>query len=195
MRIVMTTDEGYVPRISRLLSLVLRHQPDQFGIELDDAGWVEIEVLLEALRSIGQKTSYDQLRHVVRANDKQRFTIDENSQRIRANQGHSVDVKLGYEPAAPPAILLHGTTRKAVAAIREGGLRKMSRHHVHLHCDSSIASAVGARRGTPVLLKVHAFEMVQEGFVFFVTANDVWLTDHVPARFIEFPEDYPNLND
>lgn len=190
----MTIDEKSVRRISKFLSLVLRHQPDKIGIELDEAGWIAIDVLLEAFRRSGQKISRDLLEHVVRTNDKQRFTIDEASQRIRANQGHSVDVKLGYEPAEPPAILLHGTPLKSVAAIREGGLQKMSRHHVHLHCDSGTASAVGARRGTPVLLKVRASDMVQEGFVFFVTANEVWLTDHVPPRFIEFPADqiHPN---
>jgi len=185
----MTMDEKSVRRISKFLSLVLRHQPDKIGIQLDAAGWVEVEVLLEALRRSGQKISRDLLEHVVRTNDKQRFTIDESGQRIRATQGHSVEVELGYEPADPPAILIHGTPETAVSAIRESGLQKMKRHHVHLHCDSSTASTVGARRGQPVLLKVKAQEMVKEGFVFYVTANQVWLTDHVPPRFIEFPDD------
>ncbi|MFO1001498.1 MAG: RNA 2'-phosphotransferase [Planctomycetaceae bacterium] len=185
----MTIDEKSVRRISKFLSLVLRHQPDKIGIQLDAAGWVEVEVLLEALRKSGQKISRDLLEHVVGTNDKQRFTIDEAGQRIRATQGHSVEVELGYEPADPPAILIHGTPETALSAIRESGLQKMKRHHVHLHCDSSTASAVGARRGTPVLLKVKAQEMANEGFVFYVTANQVWLTDHVPPRFIEFPDD------
>ena len=184
----MTIDEKSVRRISKFLSLVLRHQPDKIGIQLDAAGWVEVEVLLEALRRSGQKISRDLLEHVVETNDKQRFTIDESGQRIRATQGHSVEVELGYEPADPPAILIHGTPETAVSAIRDSGLLKMKRHHVHLHCDSSTASAVGARRGTPVLLKVKAQEMAKEGFVFYVTANQVWLTDHVPPRFIEFPD-------
>ncbi len=122
------------------------------------------------------------LEHVVQTNDKQRFTINETSPRIRANRGHSVDVDLAYELADPPAILLRRTPLSAVAAIREGGLQKMSRRRVHLHCDSRTALAVGTRRGTPVLLKVRAYEMVHkgemvhEGFVFFVTVNAVWLT-------------------
>ena len=149
---------------------------------------MQIDVLLEAMRQNGQKLSRDLLEHVVRTNDKQRFTIDESGQRIRANQGHSVDVELGYEPAEPPAILLHGTPETAVSAIRKSGLQKMSRHHVHLHGDHNVASAVGARRGAPVLLKVRAQEMAREGSVFYVTANEVWLTDHVPPRFIDFPE-------
>ena len=184
----MTIDEKSVRRISKFLSLVLRHQPDKIGIQLDAAGWVEVEVLLEALRQSGRKISRDMLEHVVRTNDKQRFTIDESGQRIRATQGHSVEVELGYEPADPPAILIHGTPETVVSAIRESGLQKMKRHHVHLHCDSSTASAVGARRGQPVLLKVKAQEMAKEGFLFYVTANQVWLTDHVPPRVIEFPD-------
>lgn len=191
----MRIDEKSVRRISKFLSLVLRHQPDKIGIQLDDAGWVEIELFLEALRQSGQKISRDLLEYVVRTNDKQRFTIDESGQRIRANQGHSVEVELGYEPADPPSILIHGTPRTAVSAIRESGLQKMKRHHVHLHSDSSVASAVGARRGAPVLLKVKSQEMTKEGFVFYVTANQVWLTEHVPPRFIEFPESEDNPND
>lgn len=184
----MTAEKESVRRISKFLSLVLRHQPGKIGIQLDDAGWVEVDVLLEALRHHGQKISRDLLEHVVLTNDKQRFTIDESGERIRANQGHSIHVELGYEPADPPEILLHGTHGPAVPAIRESGLQKMNRHHVHLHCDNSVASAVGARRGPPVLLKVRAQDMAKEGFVFFVTANQVWLTDHVLPRFIEFPD-------
>lgn len=185
----MTIDEDSVRRISKFLSLVLRHQPDKIGIRLDAAGWIEIEVLLEAMRKSGQRISVDLLEHVVRSNDKQRFAIDQSGQCIRATQGHSIKVELGYEPAVRPAILTHGTSERAVSAIREGGLQRMKRHHVHLHCDSSTAFAVGARRGKPVLLKVKAEKMATQGFVFYVTANQVWLTDHVPPEFIEFPDD------
>lgn len=139
----MTIDGKSVRQISRFLSLVLRHQPDRIGIELDDAGWAGIDVLLEALRRNGQKTSRDLVEHVVRTTDKQRFTVNETSQRIQGNQGHAVDVDLVCDLADPPAILLHGTPLNAVAAIREGGLRKMSGHHEHLHCGSSTAQPSG----------------------------------------------------
>ncbi|MCX7398732.1 MAG: RNA 2'-phosphotransferase [Planctomycetales bacterium] len=139
----MTIDGKSVRQISKFLSLMLRHQPARIGIELDDAGWAGIDVLLEALRRKGQKTSRDLVEHVVRTTDKQRVTINETSQRIRGHQGHAVDVDLVYELADPSAILLHGTPLNAVAAIREGGLRKMSGHHVHRHCDSSTAPPSG----------------------------------------------------
>ena len=63
----------------------------------------------------------------------------------------------------------------------------MSRHHVHLHLDVGTSTAVGRRRGKPVLLRIRALAMHQAGHQFFVTPNDVWLTDHVPAEYIEFP--------
>ena len=116
----MTTDEKSVGLISKFLSLVLRHQPDRIGIELDDAGWVGIDVLLGGLRRNGQKASRDLLEHVVRTNDKQRFTIDETRQRIRANQGHSIEVESGYELADPPAVQLHGTA----ALLQPSGLEE-----------------------------------------------------------------------
>jgi len=175
-------------KTSKFLSLVLRHQPETIGIELDESGWVEIDTLLSAMAEHGRPLTRQALQFVVDNNDKQRFSISEDGTQIRANQGHSVEVELGYEPCTPPEILLHGTPQQSVDPIRETGLQKMRRHHVHLHEDAGTATAVGNRRGKSVLLKVRALEMHQAGHVFYVTTNRVWLTDHVPSEFIEFPE-------
>ena len=181
-------DEQNVKRTSKFLSLVLRHRPEKIGISLDDAGWVDVETLLRAMSHHGKRISRETLDYVVRTNDKQRFSFSEDGQRIRANQGHSLDVDLGYKPAEPPEILLHGTPTRFVDSIRRDGLKKMNRHHVHLHVDEATSVAVGSRRGKPVLLKVRALEMARQGHEFFVTPNDVWLTDHVPPEFIEVRE-------
>ncbi len=173
---------------SKFLRLVLRHQPETIGIELDEAGWVDVEVLMSALTRHNKGMSRTTLDEVVRTNDKKRFSFSEDGTQIRANQGHSVDIELGYEAAPPPEILLHGTPQQFVETIAEEGLKKMKRHHVHLHIDVATASAVGQRRGKPVLLKIRALEMHKAGHVFFVTPNDVWLTDHVPAEYIEISE-------
>lgn len=175
-------------RISKYLSLVLRHQPDVIGLQLDDAGWADVDDLLKRMNAAGRRCTREQLETVVRENDKQRFQFSEDKTRIRAAQGHSIDVELGYEEATPPDTLVHGTPEKFVELIREGGLKKMQRHHVHLHCDKSLASSVGQRRGKPVVLTVDAKAMFEAGHTFFVTPNDVWLTDHVPPEFITIPE-------
>jgi putative RNA 2'-phosphotransferase len=172
---------------SKFLSLVLRHQPDKIGIKLDQAGWVDVDVLMAALSCHRKGISRATLEEVVRTNDKQRFSFNDDGTRIRANQGHSVEIELGYEPATPPEILFHGTPQQFVEIIAEQGLKKMNRHHVHLHVDVETSTAVGQRRGQPVLLNVRALDMHQAGHEFFVTPNDVWLTDHVPTEFIEFP--------
>lgn len=172
---------------SKFLSLVLRHQPDTIGIELDESGWVNVDVLMSALTRHNKGMSRAILEEVVSTNDKQRFSFNEDGTRIRANQGHSVDIELGYEPATPPETLYHGTPQQFVENIAEQGLQKMNRHHVHLHVDVETSTAVGQRRGKPVLLKIRALDMHQAGHEFFVTPNDVWLTDHVPTEYIEFP--------
>ncbi len=177
-------------RTSKFMSLVLRHQPEKIGIHLDEAGWVDVNELLEAMARHGKRISRETLAYVVRTNDKQRFSLSEDGRRIRANQGHSVGVDLGYIPAEPPEILLHGTPTRFLDAIRREGLKRMNRHHVHLHVDEATSIAVGTRRGKPVLLKVRALEMARQGHEFFVTPNDVWLTDHVPEEFIEFPGEH-----
>lgn len=172
---------------SKFLSLVLRHQPDLIGITLDDAGWTDVETLLSKARAKGTSITRDELVEIVKSSDKQRFALSPDGTRIRANQGHSVEVELDLPPTPPPAVLLHGTVDKFLDSIRKTGLIKGSRHHVHLSADLETASKVGERRGKPVLLEIRADAMADAGHVFYRSANGVWLVDHVPPEFIVFP--------
>jgi putative RNA 2'-phosphotransferase len=174
-------------QISRFLSLVLRHDPARIGITLDSAGWTDVAALLAAAAAHGTAITREQLVEVVATSDKQRFALSPDGERIRANQGHSVEVELALAPATPPDVLYHGTVDRFLASIREQGLIKGARHHVHLSADLVTAEKVGGRRGRPVVLVVRAAEMVAAGHPFFVSLNGVWLTDHVPASFLDFP--------
>jgi putative RNA 2'-phosphotransferase len=175
-------------RASKFLSLVLRHEPGKFGVVLDSAGWTEVDALIAVCRKHGRPIDRGLLDQIVATNDKKRFAFDDSGTRIRANQGHSVDVDLGYEPADPPALLFHGTATRFVEAIRVEGLKKMARHHVHLSADELTARAVGQRHGKPAVLVIDAKAMIDARFSFFVSANKVWLVDCVPAKFITFPD-------
>jgi putative RNA 2'-phosphotransferase len=170
---------------SRFLSLVLRHRPDLIGLPLDDAGWAEIDALVR-LSQGHRPLTRALIETVVATSDKQRFAISADGLRIRANQGHSIAVDLALEMVAPPAHLYHGTAARFVEAIRREGLSRRSRHHVHLSADVETATRVGARHGKPVVLIVRAAEMAAAGHVFHRSANGVWLTDAVPAAFIDF---------
>lgn len=177
-------DDSRRTALSKFLSLILRHRPHTVGIALDEAGWVDVDVLLTACAAHGRAISRAQLDEVVATSPKQRFALSEDGLRIRANQGHSVTVELGYEPAEPPAALFHGTVRSAVAAIQRHGLLRMKRHHVHLSPDEATAQIVASRRGEPVILRIDAAAMCRAGHVFFRTPNGVWLTEHVPSAFL-----------
>ncbi|MFD9221345.1 RNA 2'-phosphotransferase [Streptomyces sp. NPDC060064] len=178
-------DERRTVKVSKYLSKHLRHQPERIGIVLDENGWVAVDELMRAAAEHGFRITRAELDHVVAVNDKQRFTID--GTRIRANQGHSVEVDLDLPPAEPPAYLYHGTVARSLDAIRAEGLRAMNRHHVHLSPDRETATRVGARRGRPVVLSVHAGAMYEAGHLFHVSANGVWLTAAVPPEFLRFP--------
>lgn len=169
---------------SKLLSLVLRHRPEMIGIVLDEAGWTSVPELIQALARFGEPISLPELEALVAASDKQRFAFSADRSMIRANQGHSVPVDLGLEPVVPPDTLFHGTARQFVDAILRDGLSKRKRHHVHLHADRAVASVVGKRRGEAVILSIDAAAMHDRGHRFFVTENNVWLTDSVPPEFI-----------
>lgn len=171
--------------VSKFLSYVLRHRPDEIGIELDPQGWISIERLLEASAEHREPISREELDYVVEHNNKRRFAVSEDGLRIRASQGHSTEVDLGYEPAEPPEVLYHGTADRNLESIRRDGLLKGRRHHVHLSSEEATARNVGQRHGRPVVLRVRAGEMGRAGLAFYVSANGVWLTETVPPAYID----------
>lgn len=173
-------------RISKTLSYHLRHRPDELGLTLEPGGWVAVDELLAALARKGKAVTRAELDEVVARNNKRRFAFDATGTRIRASQGHSVEVDLELEPVTPPAVLYHGTSERAIAAIEREGLKKMRRHHVHLSADVATARNVGARHGPPVVLAVDAAAMHAAGVAFYRSANGVWLVDAVPPAFISW---------
>ncbi|MEU5364942.1 RNA 2'-phosphotransferase [Streptomyces sp. NPDC005925] len=177
-------DDRRTVKVSKYLSKHLRHQPELIGLTLDAGGWVEIEALIAAAGAHGFPFTREELDHVVVTNDKRRFAVE--GTRIRASQGHSVDVELGLPTATPPPYLYHGTVAGNLDAIRAEGLRPMNRHDVHLSPDRETATRVGARRGRPVVLSVDAGTMHRDGHEFRVSANGVWLTEAVPAKYLRF---------
>ncbi|MEU2267293.1 RNA 2'-phosphotransferase [Streptomyces olindensis] len=179
-------DERRTVKVSKYLSKHLRHQPERIGLALDEGGWVEIDALIAAAASHGFRFTHAELDHVVATNDKRRFAVEDT--RIRASQGHSVEVDLGLPPATPPSRLYHGTVARTLDAIRAEGLRPMNRHAVHLSSDRETATRVGARRSRPVVLVVDAAAMHRDGHVFHVSANGVWLTRAVPPGYLRFPD-------
>lgn len=167
-------------RASKFLALVLRHKPDVTGIALDAEGWADIDALLVGARSANVHMSRELLQVIVETNPKQRFAIDETGTRIRAVQGHSVEVDLAYAAAEPPPTLFHGTHAHAIGSILATGLRPMKRTHVHLSADVETARIVGARRGRPIVLAVDAGSMHADGASFWQATNGVWLCEAVP---------------
>jgi putative RNA 2'-phosphotransferase len=172
-------------RLSKFLSLVLRHKPEEIGLTLDNGGWASVSDLLRACDAHGFSISLEELKAVVANNDKKRFSFSEDATLIRANQGHSIDIELGYRPTEPPATLYHGTAERFLNSIMERGLNKGKRRHVHLSKDVATALKVGQRHGKPAALRISSGQMHQEGHEFYLSENGIWLTDHVPPRFIE----------
>ncbi|NQX84663.1 MAG: RNA 2'-phosphotransferase [Flavobacteriaceae bacterium] len=174
----------YKKRISKFLSLILRHQPETINLDLDGNGWALVSDIL-ANKTL--KFTMAELDEVVQTNSKKRFSFNEDKTKIRANQGHSLTtIDLDLKTQSPPEFLYHGTVAKFIDAIKKVGLQKMNRQHVHLSKDQETATQVGSRRGKPVVLSVRAEQMESQGFKFYVSENGVWLTDTVPPEFIVF---------
>lgn len=170
-------------KVSKYLSFILRHQPDSIGLELSDEGWANTKELIGKTRKL--KLTRELINTVVETNDKKRFLISEDGERIKANQGHSIEVKLELEPVTPPDVLLHGTAERFLESILKEGLTKQRRHHVHLSEKQETAMSVGARYGKPVLLRIDSKQMHENRFEFYKTENNVWLVDCVPPEYLK----------
>lgn len=180
-------DKKQQRRISKFLSLILRHKPETVNLTLDPNGWADVAELLKKLRDKGFQITFPELQEVVVNNEKKRFAFSPDMAAIRANQGHSLTVDLGLIESTPPEVLYHGTADKNILSIKEQGIVKGQRQQVHLSLDKATAKEVGQRHGKPVVLGVKSGEMFRQGNKFYLSANGVWLTDFVPPGYIEFP--------
>lgn len=181
-------DEKDIARISRFLSLVLRHKPETIGLYINEHGWADVEELMSKMNTHNLKITRDTLNKVVAINNKQRFSFNDDNTKIRANQGHSIAVELHLKEAIPPLYLYHGTGEKAVASILKTGLQKKDRHHVHLSLDIQTAISVGKRHGKPKVLSVAARQMQRDGYKFYLSENNVWLAEFVPIQYLKLLE-------
>lgn len=179
-------------RLSKYMSFLLRHQPEQADLVMDGNGWVDMASLVDACVARGHAEGADDVLRVVEENDKRRFEVSDNVTRIRAAQGHSVDLDLGLEPVVPPAKLFHGTVQRSLDQIRLKGLRSMRRTHVHLSADVETARRVGMRRGTPIILRVDAASMHAVGAEFYQASNGVWLTAKVAPQYLQIVGKLPS---
>lgn len=186
-RKVMRETASNLTRISKYMSLILRHKPEVIGIKLDAHGWEDVDSLLAG---IGRKYPIDQdiLEEIVRSDGKQRYSFNEDRTMIRANQGHSIQVDVELHATEPPETLYHGTAERFAVSIEAKGLLPQSRLYVHLSPDTETAEKVGRRHGKPVIYLVSAGQMRREGYIFYLSANGVWLTKTVPAQYLKRSE-------
>lgn len=176
---------GKFDKLSIFLSLVLRHKPDAAGIFLDEHGWTNVEDLINGIKNTGRNINMPILEDIVETDSKQRYSFNEDKTLIRANQGHSVPVDVNLEKLKPPKFLYHGTADRFLNSIMEEGLKPMNRLYVHLSTDIETAIRVGKRHGNPVVLKIHSNQMYEEGCIFYLSKNGVWLTRDVQIKYLE----------
>ncbi len=171
-------------RTSKFISLILRHKPEEIGITLDEHGWADVQALIEGVNKTHPLTM-DILEEIVRTDEKGRYSFNEDHTLIRANQGHSIPVDVELKETTPPEILYHGTGEKFITSIDKIGLIPKSRLYVHLSADRETAVNVGKRHGKPVIYRVRAGKMIEDGYPFYLSANGVWLTKEVPIKYLD----------
>lgn len=171
--------------LSKFISLILRHHPEAAYIQLDEHGWADVDQLIVGINKSGKKINRDILEEIVRTDNKQRYSFNENKTLIRANQGHSVPVDVELKEQEPPEVLYHGTAQRFYNSIKTEGLKPMGRLYVHLSKDIETAINVGKRHGKPIVLKISSGRMYQDGQAFYLSENGVWLTKKVDINYIE----------
>ena len=179
---------GKTDKLSKFISLVLRHHPEAAGITLDEHGWADVNELLAGINQTGRTISMDILEEIVAADNKQRYSFNERKTLIRANQGHSILVDVELKEQEPPKLLYHGTAERFLKSIQSEGLKPMGRLYVHLSKDPETAYQVGKRHGKPVILQIDSQGMYQDGQKFYLSENKVWLTPKVDIQYLKIKE-------
>jgi putative RNA 2'-phosphotransferase len=181
-------EEKIVKKVGRYLSLILRHKPEDIGLTLDKNGWADVDDLLYLLSKKGKGISMEELEWIVDNNDKKRFAFNSDKTKIRASQGHSIDIDLQLKEIEPPCFLYHGTSTDVIEKIKKDGIVSMSRQYVHLSDSIETAKKVGKRHGNACVLTVDCCWMYQSGLKFYRSENGVYLTNNVPSQYILFEE-------
>ena len=177
-------NEQQKKKTSKFLSYVLRHHPELIDLNLDENGWANVEELITKSKNDSQGFTFEELDEIVQTNSKKRFAFNEDKTKIRASQGHSIDINLALIAQQPPEFLYHGTAQNNAASILEKGIEKRSRQHVHLSIDKETATNVGMRHGKPIILTISTGKMFENGIEFYLSENEVWLTDFVHPKYI-----------
>ncbi len=181
----MKENDKRIKSLSKFISKILRHEPEIINIKLDDYGYADVESLIEGINKNGKnKIDFKILKYIVENDNKQRYSFSNDFTKIRANQGHSIEVDLGFEEIKPPDILYHGTGQKFLDSILKHGIKPQSRIYVHLSKDTDTAKIVGSRHGKPVILRIDTKKMYEDGYKFYLSENNVWLTKYVPTKYI-----------
>lgn len=171
--------------LSKFLAYILRHNPSAVGISLDERGWADMDELIKGINATGRSIDRDLLEQIVREDKKGRYSFNEDKSKIRANQGHSVDVRVEMAECAPPDTLYHGTAKKFLASIKDSGICRRSRRFVHLSGDIKTAFAAGSRYGEPIVLVIDAKRMVADGYRFWLSINGVWQSSDIPWKYVK----------
>ena len=175
-------------KLSIFISLILRHKPETIGIKLDDYGYADVNELIEKKNNTGRNINIEILEQIVKEDNKQRYSFNDDRSKIRANQGHSINVNVELRELEPPKYLYHGTATRFLDNIKNEGIIKQSRLYVHLSRDIDIAVKVGKRHGTPVILKINTGKMYENGYKFYLSENNVWLCEYIPFKYVEIFE-------
>lgn len=173
-------------RLSKFMSLVLRHQPEVIGRSLDRGGWMSIEDLVSGASRAGVGLTREVVIAIAGDDEKGRYALSEDGLKIKATYGHSIEVDLGLKACRPPEQLFHGTATRSLDSIKLAGIARKRRRYVHLSADRVTAAKVGGRHGRPVILAIQAVRMFEAGFLFYHSESGIWLTERVPPEYIDF---------
>ena len=171
-------------KLSKYISLILRHKPETIGITLDEHGWANVNELINGINESGHNINMDVLEEIVRTDNKQRYSFNEDKTLIRANQGHSIPVDVELKEMTPPDVLYHGTATRFLDSIKQNGIKSMSRLYVHLSKDYYTALNVGSRHGKCVVFEIDTKKMYEDGVKFYLSENGVWLTKYVDWKYV-----------
>lgn len=181
----MSSSSPKYRRLSKYLSYILRHDPQEADLSIDKYGFADLNRVVEALNETKHYwAGKEDIEYLIENSDKTRFEI--KGYKIRALYGHSIDVEIEEElHQPPPKKLYHGTSPDSAEAISEEGIKSQNRQFVHLSKTKEEAYRVGKRHHLePVIFQIDAEKAWKEGITFY-ERGDLYLVEYMPSTYLD----------
>lgn len=180
-------NEYEIEGLGRILAGMLRHFPENYGVRLNDHGWVKIYSIVPAIRARRKSFGWLTARHIesmALTDPKERYQVSRDHE-IRASYGHTIPIEMDDLPTDEiPDVVYYQTTEEELEFIKETGISPSDKSWIHLSRTFRQAYVSGLYHvDEPTILGIDVKKLTESGIPVYRATDDVYLVREIPSEF------------